>query len=242
RFNWEEDQPPRVTWPRTIIYEVHVRGFTMRHPDLPEYLRGSYGGFAHPVIIDYLRNLGITAVEFLPVQQAVDEGFLEAKGLTNFWGYNPLGFFAPDARYACTGPFNVVHQFKGMAKALHRACIEVLLDVVYNHGGEGNHLGPMLSLRGLDPATYCLLSPEQPRYFQDFTGTGNSLNFDHPQTVKLVMDSLRYWVQEMHVDGFRFDLATTLGRTQRVFSRTAPLFHAIHQDPVLTRVKLIAEP
>ena len=242
RFNWEGDRPPRVTWPRTLIYEVHVRGFTIRHPGIPEYLRGTFGGFAHPVVIDYLKNLGVTAVELLPVHQAVDEGFLEAKGLVNYWGYNTLGYFAPDARYACTGPFNVVNEFKGMVKALHRAGIEVLLDVVYNHTGEGSHLGPLLSLKGLDPAAYYLLSPDQPRYFQDFTGTGNSLNFDHPQTLKLVMDSLRYWVEEMHVDGFRFDLATTLGRTQRVYSRTAPLFQAIHQDPVLTRVKLIAEP
>jgi glycogen operon protein len=181
-------------------------------------------------------------VEFLPVQHAVDEGFLEAKGLSNCWGYNTLGYFAPDARYACTGPFNVVNEFKGMVKALHRAGIEVLLDVVYNHTGEGNHLGPMLSLKGLDPLAYYVMSPESPRYFQDFTGTGNSLNLDHPQTLKLVMDSLRYWVREMHVDGFRFDLATTLGRTRMTFDRNAPFFHAIHQDPVLSRVKLIAEP
>jgi isoamylase len=242
RFNWEGDESPRITWPRLIIYEAHVRGFTMRHPGMPEYLRGTYGGFAHPVVIDYLRELGVTAVEFLPVHHAVDEGFLEAKGLTNFWGYNTLGFFAPDARYACTGPFNVVNEFKGMVKALHRAGIEVLLDVVYNHTCEGNQLGPMLSFKGLDPLAYYVVNPEQPRYFQDFTGTGNSLNLDHPQTLKLVMDSLRYWVQEMHVDGFRFDLATTLGRTNRSFARNAPLFHAIHQDPVVSRVKLIAEP
>ncbi len=242
RFNWEGVESPRVTWPRLIVYETHVRGFTMRHPDIPEYLRGTYGGFAHPAVIDYLRSLGVTAVELLPVHQAVDEGFLEAKGLTNYWGYNTLGYFAPDARYACNGAFNVVNEFKGMVKALHRAGIEVLLDVVYNHTGEGNHLGPMLSLKGLDPLAYYVMSPESPRYFQDFTGTGNSLNLDHHQTLKLVMDSLRYWVEEMHVDGFRFDLATTVGRTRLAFDRNAPFFHAIHQDPVLTRVKLIAEP
>jgi glycogen operon protein len=242
RFNWEGDQSPQVTWPRTIVYEVHVRGFTMRHPGLPEYLRGTYGGFAHPVIIDYLRELGVSVVEFLPVHHAVDEGFLEAKGLTNFWGYNTLGFFAPDARYAVTGPFNVVNEFKGMVKALHRAGIEVVLDVVYNHTAEGNQLGPTLSLKGLDPFTYYAIDPEQPRYFQNFTGTGNSLNLDHPQTVKLVMDSLRFWVEEMHVDGFRFDLATTLGRNHLGFARNASLFQAIHQDPVVSRVKLIAEP
>ncbi|HTS79049.1 MAG TPA: glycogen debranching protein GlgX [Myxococcaceae bacterium] len=242
RFNWEGVESPRITWPQLVVYETHVKGFTMRHPEIPEYLRGTYGGFAHPVVVDHLRSLGVTAVELLPVHQAVDESFLEAKGLTNYWGYNTLGYFAPDTRYACTGPFNVVNEFKGMVKALHRAGIEVLLDVVYNHTGEGNHLGPLLSLKGLDPLAYYVTSSESARYFQDFTGTGNSLNLDHPQTLKLVMDSLRYWVQEMHVDGFRFDLCTTLGRHRGSFDRNAPFLDAIHQDPVLSRVKLIAEP
>src|SRR6185369_5280318 len=242
RFNWEGVESPSVTWPRLIVYETHVKGFTMRHPDIPDYLRGTYGGFAHPVVIDYLQKLGVTAVELLPVHQAVDEGFLEAKGLTNYWGYNTLGYFAPDARYACTGPFNVVNEFKGMVKALHAAGLEVILDVVYNHTGEGNHLGPMLSLKGIDNRAYYRTVEGEPRFYMDYTGTGNSLNMRHPHALMLVMDSLRYWVQEMHVDGFRFDLASTLARGLYDVDRLSAFFDIIHQDPMLNGVKLIAEP
>jgi isoamylase len=243
-FEWEGDLPPRTPWKRTILYEVHVRGFTKRHPAIPPELRGTYGGFAHPVAISHLQSLGVTAVELLPVQQAVDEGFLRERNLVNYWGYNPIGFFAPDVAHACSGPLNVVNEFKGMVKALHRAGIEVILDVVYNHTGEGNHQGPTLSFRGLDNPAYYRLSADTPRFYPDVAGTGNTLNLEHPQTLKLVMDSLRYWVQEMHVDGFRFDLAAALGRqgSNLTFSPRAPFFQAVHQDPVLSKVKLIAEP
>ncbi|MGO9831272.1 MAG: glycogen debranching protein GlgX [Myxococcaceae bacterium] len=241
-FDWEEDAPLRTPWSRTILYEVHVRGFTKRHPEIPAELRGTYGGFAHPVAIAHLQSLGVTAVELLPVQQAVDEGFLSERGLVNYWGYNTIGFFAPDVAHACSGPRNVVNEFKGLVKALHRAGIEVILDVVYNHTGEGNHQGPTLSFRGLDNPAYYRLTPKAPRFYVDVAGTGNSLNVEHPQTLTLVMDSLRYWVQEMHVDGFRFDLASALGRQGGAFSRDAAFFQALHQDPVLAGVKLIAEP
>ncbi len=241
-FDWEGDAPLRTPWSRTILYEVHVRGFTKRHPEIPAELRGTYGGFAHPVAIAHLQSLGITAVELLPVQQAVDEGFLSERGLVNYWGYNTIGFFAPDVAHACSGPRNVVNEFKGLVKALHRAGIEVILDVVYNHTGEGNHQGPTLSFRGLDNPAYYRLTPKAPRFYVDVAGTGNSLNVEHPQTLTLVMDSLRYWVREMHVDGFRFDLASALGRQGGAFSRDAAFFQALHQDPVLAAVKLIAEP
>jgi isoamylase len=241
-FDWEGDVPLRVPWTRTIIYEVHVRGFTKRHPDIPSNLQGTYGGFAHPASIAHLQSLGVTAVELLPVHQAVDEGFLRERGLVNYWGYNSIGFFAPDVAHACSGPRNVVNEFKGMVKALHRAGIEVILDVVYNHTAEGSHLGPTLSFRGLDNQTYYRLATDNARLYVDVTGTGNTLNLDHPQTLMLVMDSLRYWVQQMHVDGFRFDLASALGRQGGAFSRQAPFFQALHQDPVLSQVKLIAEP
>jgi isoamylase len=241
-FDWAGDAPPNTPWTRSILYEVHVRGFTKLHEGIPIELRGTYGGFAHPASIAHLQSLGVTAVELLPVQQAVDEGFLRGRGLMNYWGYNTIGFFAPDVAHACTGPRNVVNEFKGMVKALHSAGIEVILDVVYNHTGEGNQQGPTLSFRGLDNAAYYRLTAGAPRSYVDVTGTGNTLNVDHPQTLKLVMDSLRYWVQEMHVDGFRFDLASALGRQSGPFSRSAPFFQAVHQDPVLTRVKLIAEP
>ncbi len=241
-FDWAGDRPPKIPWTRTILYEVHVRGFTKLHPGVPPELRGTYGGFAHPVAISHLNSLGVTAVELLPVQQAVDEGFLNKRGLVNYWGYNTIGFFAPDVAHACSGPRNVVNEFKGMVKALHRAGIEVILDVVYNHSAEGNQHGPTLSFRGLDNPAYYRLTPGAPRTYVDVAGTGNTLNLDHPQTLALVMDSLRYWVQEMHVDGFRFDLASALGRYGGTFSRNAPFFMAVHQDPVLARVKLIAEP
>ncbi len=241
-FDWEGDTPPAIPWPRSILYEVQVRGFTKRHPDVPPSLRGTYGGFAHPAAIAHLQSLGITAVELLPVQQAVDEGFLAERGLVNYWGYNTIGFFAPDVAHACSGPSNVVNEFKGMVKALHRAGIEVILDVVYNHTAEGNQQGPTLSFRGLDNTTYYRLTPGDKRFYVDVAGTGNSLQVEHPQTLMLVMDSLRYWVQQMHVDGFRFDLASSLGRQAGPFSRTAAFFQALHQDPVVGRVKLIAEP
>jgi len=239
-FMWGDDRPPRIPWRDTLIYELHVRGFTMRHPDVPAHLRGTYAGLACGPVIDYLKALGVTAVELLPIQYFVDERHLLDKGLRNYWGYSPVGYFAPDPRYAATD--NPVSEFKSMVKSLHSAGIEVLLDVVYNHTAEGNHLGPTLCFRGLDNAVYYRLSPEHPRYTMDYTGCGNTLNTAHPRVLQLVMDSLRYWVQEMHVDGFRFDLATALGRTRHGFEREAPFFMALAQDPVLCAVKLIAEP
>jgi isoamylase len=242
-FDWGGDQPPDVPWHDTIIYEVHVRGFTKLHPEVPEELRGTYSGLAHPAAIAHLRQLGVTAVELLPVHEFSDDGFLEDRSLRNYWGYSTLGYFAPEQRYASNrAPGAQVAEFKAMVKALHAAGIEVILDVVYNHTSEGNHLGPTLSLRGIDNATYYWLMPEA-RYYLDFTGTGNSLNASRPETARLIVDSLRYWVSEMHVDGFRFDLATTLGRVHAgEFDRNAPIFQIINQDPVLSRVKLIAEP
>jgi isoamylase len=243
RFDWGDDRAPDVPWHETIIYEAHVRGITRLHPELPEPLRGTYGGLAHPVMIDYLQKLGVTAVELLPIHEFADDGFLEDRSLRNYWGYSTLGYFAPEQRYAQSRtPGAQVAEFKAMVKALHAAGIEVILDVVYNHTCEGNHLGPTLSLRGIDNATYYWLMPEA-RYYLDFTGTGNSLNASRPETARLIVDSLRYWVSEMHVDGFRFDLATTLGRVgSGEFDRHAPIFQIINQDPVLSRVKLIAEP
>jgi isoamylase len=221
-----------------------VKGFTQRHPGIPENLRGTYAGLAHPVAIEHLQSLGVTAVELLPIHEAIDDGFLIERGLRNYWGYNTLGFFAPDQRFSSRGNMGgQIADFREMVKALHRAGIEVILDVVYNHTCEGNHLGATLSLRGLDNPTYYWLRKDQPRFYVDFTGTGNSLNARHPQTLKLICDSLRYWVEQMHVDGFRFDLATTLARTgEGAFDRQAPFFSILHQDPVLSRVKLIAEP
>jgi len=242
-FDWEGDAPPAHPWHRTIIYEVHVRGFTMSHPEVPEELRGTYAGFAHPAAIAHLKRLGITAVELLPVHAFTDEPALLERGLRNYWGFCTLNFFAPEQRYCSTrGPGEQVDEFRRMVKALHKAGIEVILDVVYNHTAEGNHLGPTLSLKGLDNTTYYRLSPEHPRHYWDSTGCGNSLNVPHPQTLKLIMDSLRYWVEEMHVDGFRFDLATTLARDPFEFNPTGNFLQACHQDPTLSRVKLIAEP
>jgi isoamylase len=242
-FDWGGDRAPDVPWRRTVIYELHVEGFTKLHPDLPEELRGTYAGLAHPAAIAHLKKLGITAVELLPVHEAADEGFLQDRMLRNYWGYSTLGYFAPEQRYASRRtPGAPVAEFKAMVKALHAAGIEVILDVVYNHTCEGNHLGPTLSLRGLDNASHYWLMPE-PRYYLDFSGTGNSLNASNPETARLIVDSLRYWVSEMHVDGFRFDLATTLGRTGKgEFDRNAPIFQIINLDPVISRVKLIAEP
>ncbi|GEJ55308.1 glycogen debranching protein GlgX [Anaeromyxobacter diazotrophicus] len=242
-FDWEGDAPPDHPLHQSIIYEVHLRGFTMRHPGVPEPLRGTYAGFAHPAAIEHLKRLGVTAVELLPVHEFTDDAYLTDKGLRNYWGYSTLAFFAPEHRYAAGGTRGEqVNEFKQMVKALHRAGIEVILDVVYNHTAEGNHLGPTLSLKGLDNLAYYRLSPEDLRHYWDSTGTGNSLNVPEPQTLKLVMDSLRHWVTELHVDGFRFDLATTLARDPFHFNPRGNFLQACHQDPVLARVKLIAEP
>ncbi|HET9962941.1 MAG TPA: glycogen debranching protein GlgX [Nitrospiraceae bacterium] len=240
-FTWGDDRPLHRPWNETIIYEMHVRGFTMRHPDVPEHLRGTYAGLATRPVIEYLKELGVTAVELLPVHAFVTDKHLLDKGLANYWGYNTIGYFAPDPRYAAH-PGRGVTQFKNMVKTFHSAGIEVILDVVYNHTAEGNHLGPTLSFRGIDNATYYRLVPDDLRYYMDYTGCGNSLNVRHPRTLQLIMDSLRYWVQDMHVDGFRFDLASTLARELHDVDRLSAFFDIIHQDPVLARVKLIAEP
>jgi isoamylase len=242
-FDWEGDRRPRIPWHRSIIYEVHLKGFTKRHPEVPPELRGTYAGFASPPAIEHLTRLGVTAVELLPVHESTDESFLRARGLTNYWGYSTLGYFAPEQRYASRGSRGEqVTEFREMVKALHRAGIEVILDVVYNHTCEGNHLGPTYSFRGLDNRTYYRLSPESPRHYLDYTGTGNSLDTTNPTVLRLVMDSLRYWVTEMHVDGFRFDLAVTLARDPEQFDQASRFLTAVYQDPVLEQVKLIAEP
>jgi isoamylase len=242
-FSWGDDRLPRIPWNRTVIYESHVKGFTMRHPDVPRDLRGTYAGLASPPVVDYLRGLGVTAVELLPVHQFVAERSLVERGLTNYWGYNSIGFFAPDARYAASGGRgDQVREFKTMVKTLHQAGIEVILDVVYNHTAEGNQLGPTLCFRGLDNASYYRLLPEEPRYHRDYTGCGNTLDMTHPRALQLLMDSLRHWVLEMHVDGFRFDLAATLAREIHEVDRLSAFFDVIHQDPVISQVKLIAEP
>jgi glycogen operon protein len=242
-FPWGDDRHPRTPLHQSVIYELHVRGFTMLHPEVPEPLRGSYAGLATPAVIDYLKSLGVTAVELMPVHQYVNDRHLVDRGLTNYWGYNTLSFFSPDIRYSMPGaPGDQVREFKSMVKTLHSAGIEVILDVVYNHTGEGNHLGPTLSLRGIDNHAYYRLAPSDSRYYMDYTGTGNTLNVLHPRTLQLVMDSLRYWVLEMHVDGFRFDLASALVRGLHEADRLSAFFDIIHQDPVLSQVKLIAEP
>jgi glycogen operon protein len=242
-FDWEGDTRLDTPWHRTIIYEAHVKGLTARHPDVPPELRGTYAGLATPPVIEHLRRLGVTAIELLPVHAFVDDKHLVERGLRNYWGYNSINFFAPDARYCSSGDDGEqVREFKSMVKALHGAGIEVILDVVYNHTAEGNHLGPMLSFKGIDNASYYRLVPDNPRYYMDYTGTGNSLNAMHPQVLKLIMDSLRYWVTEMHVDGFRFDLASTLAREFHDVDRLGSFFDTIHQDPVISQVKLIAEP
>ncbi len=240
-FTWGDDRSPGTPWNRSIIYETHVRGLTKRHPGVPEHLRGTYLGLTCDPVLDHLTSLGITAVELLPVHQFVRDRALVERGLTNYWGYNSIGFFAPDVGYATEGGAAVVSEFKSMVKSLHRAGIEVILDVVYNHTGEGNQLGPTLSLRGIDNSAYYRLSADNPRYCMDFTGTGNSLNIVHNRTMALVMDSLRYWVTDMHVDGFRFDLAPVLVRGYEAGQASA-FFEIVQQDPVLSKVKLIAEP
>jgi len=242
-FDWSNDRRPDVPLHESVIYEVHVKGFTAQHPDIPEAMRGTYSGLAHPAAIEHLTSLGVTAVELLPVHQFVHDGHLLDKGLRNYWGYNSIGFFAPHCEYAATGTTgDQVTEFKAMVRALHDAGIEVILDVVYNHTAEGNHLGPTLSFRGIDNAAYYRLVPDDPAFYYDTTGTGNSLNMAHPHTLQLIMDSLRYWVDEMHVDGFRFDLASTLARQFHEVDRLSAFFDLIQQDPVVSQVKLIAEP
>jgi glycogen operon protein len=242
-FTWGGDHLLRTPWDRTVIYEMHVKGFTARHPDIPEKLRGTYAGLVTPAAIEHLQRLGITAVELLPVHHSVEDKHLHDRGLANYWGYNSIGFFAPEIRYATSiSEGQHVHEFKTMVKTLHSAGIEVILDVVYNHTAEGNHLGPTLSLRGIDNASYYRLVPDRPRYYMDYTGCGNTLNVRHPRVLQLIMDSLRYWVLEMHVDGFRFDLASALARELHDVDRLSSFFDIIHQDPVLSQVKLIAEP
>jgi glycogen operon protein len=242
-FDWENDRPPLTLLHDSVIYELHVKGFTAMHPDIPEELRGTYAGLAHPVAIEYLKNLGITAVELMPVHEFVDDKHLLDRGQRNYWGYNSINFFSPESRYSASGDQGEqIGEFKQMVKALHRAGIEVILDVVYNHTAEGNQMGPTLSFKGIDNATYYRLVPDQPRYYRDYTGTGNTLNVRHPQVLKLIMDSLRYWVQEMHVDGFRFDLAAALARELHEVDRLSAFFDIINQDPVISQVKLIAEP
>ena len=241
-FTWGADRALRTPWSETIIYEAHVKGLTMRHPDVPEDLRGTYAGLASAPVIDYLKGLGVTAIELMPVHAFVQDKHLLDKGLHNYWGYNSIGFFAPEGRYAAAGrPGRQVAEFKTMVRALHEAGIEVILDVVYNHTAEGNQLGPTLSFRGIDNASYYRLTADR-RYYMDFTGTGNTLNMLHPRTLQLIMDSLRYWIQEMHVDGFRFDLASTLARELHDVDRLGAFFDIIHQDPLISQVKLIAEP
>ncbi|HZR49160.1 MAG TPA: glycogen debranching protein GlgX [Streptosporangiaceae bacterium] len=242
-FDWGNDRPPRTSYHETVIYEAHVRGLTLRHPDIPPDQRGSYAGLAHPAIIGHLHRLGVTAIELMPVHQFVTEQGLDARGLTNYWGYNTIGFLAPHNRYASTGQRGEqVGEFKSMVKALHEAGIEVILDVVYNHTAEGDHMGPTLSFRGIDNAAYYRLSDSEPWRYLDYTGCGNSLNARHPHSLQLVMDSLRYWVLDMHVDGFRFDLAAALARELHDVDRLSTFFDLVQQDPVVSQVKLIAEP
>jgi len=244
-FDWEDDDEvrPRIPWHEAVIYEVHTKGFTIRHPGVREDLRGTYGGLASSDALEHLKSLGVTSVELLPIHHIADESFLHERGLTNYWGYSTIGYLAPHALYSATGRRGEqVREFKGVVKALHRAGFEVILDVVYNHTAEGNHLGPMLAFKGIDNSAYYRLMPDEPRYYMDFTGTGNSLNPVHPSVLRLIMDSLRYWVIDCHVDGFRFDLASALAREFYDVDRLSSFFDIIHQDPVLSQVKLIAEP
>ena len=242
-FTWGGDRQLKTPWDRTVIYEMHVKGFTARHPEVPDHMRGTFSGLTTPAVIDHLLELGVTAVELLPVHHFVRDKHLADRGLTNYWGYNTIGFLSPDIRYAVS-PVRGRHvrEFKTMVKTLHSAGIEVILDVVYNHTAEGNHLGPTLSFRGIDNAAYYRLADNDKRYYLDYTGCGNTLNVTHPRTLQLIMDSLRYWVTEMHVDGFRFDLASTLARELHAVDRLSAFFDILHQDPILSQVKLIAEP
>ena len=242
-FDWAGDRQPKIPYAESFIYEAHVKGLTQLHPDVPEELRGTYAGIAHPAVIDHLRKLGVTAIELMPVHQFVNDSTLEEKGLSNYWGYNTIAFLAPQNTYSSTGDHGQqVQEFKAMVKALHAAGIEVILDVVYNHTAEGNHMGPTLSMRGIDNEAYYRLEDSDKRYYTDYTGTGNSMNVGNPHTLQLIMDSLRYWVLEMHVDGFRFDLASTLAREFYEVDRLAAFFELVQQDPIVSQVKLIAEP
>jgi isoamylase len=242
-FDWGDDRAPRIPYHETVIYEAHVRGLTLRHPDVPEQQRGTYAGLAHPSVIAHLQRVGVTAVELMPVHQFIPEQAMVERGLTNYWGYNTIGFLAPHNRYASSGQRGEqVGEFKAMVRALHEAGIEVILDVVYNHTAEGGHLGPTLSFRGIDNAAYYRLSDREPWRYLDYTGCGNSLNVRHPHSLQLVMDSLRYWILEMHVDGFRFDLAAALARELHDVDRLSTFFDLVQQDPVVSQVKLIAEP
>jgi glycogen operon protein len=242
-FDWGDDRRPAVPYNRTVIYEAHVRGLTQLHPDVPENERGTYKGVANPAIVEHLKNLGVTALELMPVHQFVNDSTLIDKGLSNYWGYNTIGFLAPHIGYSSDGDRGgQVTEFKAMVRALHSAGIEVILDVVYNHTAEGNHLGPTLSFRGIDNAAYYRLLDDDPQFYMDYTGTGNSLNVRSPHALQLIMDSLRYWVTEMHVDGFRFDLAATLAREFFDVDKLSTFFELVQQDPIVSQVKLIAEP
>jgi isoamylase len=242
-FDWGVDRPPSHEYADTVIYEAHVKGLTQTHPDIPDRMRGTYSAIAHPAIIEHLQRLGVTAIELMPVHHFANDSTLIEQGLSNYWGYNTIAFFAPDSKYSSsTTPGGQVQEFKAMVRALHEAGIEVILDVVYNHTAEGNHLGPTLSMRGIDNAAYYRLVDNDRRYYMDYTGTGNSLNVGHPHSLQLIMDSLRYWVTEMHVDGFRFDLAATLAREFYDVDRLAAFFELVQQDPTVSQVKLIAEP
>ncbi|GAB2537636.1 glycogen debranching protein GlgX [Rufibacter soli] len=242
-FDWEGDKAPKIPYYKSIIYEAHVKGFTQLHPEIPEEIRGKYAAIGHPVTIQYLKDLGVTAIELLPVHHFINDWTLQDKGLTNYWGYNTIGFFAPDVRYSSSGVLGEqVKEFKEMVKELHKAGIEVILDVVYNHTGEGNEKGPTLSFKGIDNASYYRLMEEDKRYYMDYTGTGNTLHANMPSVLRLIMDSLRYWILEMHVDGFRFDLASALARELHDVDRLSAFFDIIYQDPVISQVKLIAEP
>ena len=242
-FDWQGDRSPKTPLHETFIYEAHVKGLTQLHPSVPEEMRGTYAGVAHPAVIDHLQKLSVTAIELMPVHQFVNDSTLQEKGLSNYWGYNTIGFFAPHHGYASTGVNGQqVQEFKAMVRSLHEAGIEVILDVVYNHTAEGNHLGPTLSMRGIDNEAYYRLEQNDKRYYTDYTGTGNSMNVGNPHSLQLIMDSLRYWVLEMHVDGFRFDLASTLAREFYDVDRLSTFFEMVQQDPVVSQVKLIAEP
>ena len=242
-FDWGVDRPPKRQYAESVIYEAHVKGLTETHPGIPAELRGTYGGVAHPAVIDHLKRVGVTAIELMPVHHFANDSTLQDKGLSNYWGYNTIGFFAPDSKYTSSAtPGGQVQEFKAMVRALHEAGIEVILDVVYNHTAEGNHMGPTLSMRGIDNQAYYRLVEDDQRYYMDYTGTGNSLNVRNPHSLQLLMDSLRYWVTEMHVDGFRFDLASTLAREFYDVDRLSSFFELVQQDPTVSQVKLIAEP
>ncbi|CAN5708817.1 hypothetical protein BH18ACI5_BH18ACI5_01840 [soil metagenome] len=242
-FDWGSDRRPNTPWHRSVLYETHVKGFTKRHPEIPPELRGTYAGMAHPTSTKYLQRLGITAVELLPAHQFVQDSTLTDKSLRNYWGYDSIVFLAPHTEYSSSGERGEqVQEFKHLVRTLHDAGIEVILDVVYNHTAEGNHLGPVLSLKGIDNPAYYRLMPDNRRYYMDYTGTGNTLNMRNPHVLQLIMDSLRYWVLDMHVDGFRFDLAAALARELHDVDRLSAFFDLIQQDPVVSQVKLIAEP